>query len=104
MATRPRDRTGGMASGPSRALIGARSRTSKSTYSSLSRTRSSSRSGGALRARMRGRCSEWLRPAGAPPLPGHTLHRVEGGLLKESWVQADTLELLRQLGASRLPG
>lgn len=35
---------------------------------------------------------------------GHTLHRVEGGRMKESWVQTDTVSLLRQLGIDRLPG
>lgn len=37
-------------------------------------------------------------------LTGHTMHRVENGKLKESWVQTDTLGLLRQLGVEALPG
>lgn len=34
---------------------------------------------------------------------GHTLHRVEDGLLKESWVQTDTVTLLSQVGIDELP-
>lgn len=47
---------------------------------------------------------------GIPPteraisITGHTLHRIEDRLLKESWVQTDTIGLLRQLGIDRLPG
>jgi steroid delta-isomerase-like uncharacterized protein len=37
-------------------------------------------------------------------ITGHTLHRVEAGLLKESWVQTDGVGLLAQLGATSLPG
>ncbi len=36
-------------------------------------------------------------------LTGHTLHRVEGGRFRESWVQLDTLRLARQLGLQLVP-
>ncbi len=40
-----------------------------------------------------------VEPTGASiALTGHTMHRVEDSKLKESWVQTDTISLMRQLG------